>query len=206
MSPLSLFNCESNSINRRILDCINHITQLLWEQFIQYCTFSYDNKTSDRCIAMYGACLTDSTCVHSSMWTGRNDPMCASGPLKHKKPLCIISWGGGMERQRGGVWSWGRGQWPYSQPTRWPHSQCIGILCLPPLFFITFTILPSLSTALLAFFLSANTINQLSRGWGSCSLTLSYAQHILSCQLSVAFYASLSYVTHGAKEPLCFTN
>lgn len=150
----SLFNCENNRINRRILDCINHITQLLWEQFI---------PETDRCIAMYGACLTDSTCVHSSRRTGRNDPMCASGPLKHKKPLCIISWGGGMERQRGGVWSWGRGQWPYSQPTRWPHSQRIGILCLPPLFFITFTILPSLSTALLAFFLSANTINQLSR-------------------------------------------
>lgn len=44
------------------------------------------------------------------------------------------------------------------------------------------------------------------QGRGSCSLTLSYTQRILSCQLSVGFYASLSYVTHGAKEPLCFTN
>lgn len=73
---------------------------------------------------MCWVCFTDSTCVHTSMWTGRNDPMSASGSLKHKKPLCIISWGGGRERRGGGgVFSWGRGQWPSSQPFRWPNSQ-----------------------------------------------------------------------------------
>lgn len=88
--------------------------------------------------------FTDSTCVHPCMWTARTDPVCASGPLKHKKLLCIISWGGGRERQSGGVWSRGRGRWPSPQPSRWPHSQHTGILCLPPLFLDASTILPFL--------------------------------------------------------------
>lgn len=74
------------------------------KQYIQRCACSKHNKPSDKCnkskcIAVDQACFTDSTCVHTSMWTGRIDPVCASGPLKHKKPLCIIRWGGGLERE-----------------------------------------------------------------------------------------------------------
>lgn len=32
----------------------------------------------------------ESSLFYTSTQTGRNDPVDASGPLKHKKPLCII--------------------------------------------------------------------------------------------------------------------
>lgn len=50
------------------------------------------NTECKKLTAILWAFLTDSTCVHAAMWTGRNDPVCESGPLEHKKPLCIICW------------------------------------------------------------------------------------------------------------------
>lgn len=156
-------------------------------------------------------CATDSTCLHNSMWNGRNDPvclcvckcMCVCGSLKDKKPLCIISWGGGRERQKGWVLSWGRGQWPSSESFRWPNSQHIGILCRPPLCSLSCSPPCLCSTVLLASFPFSDYSTE--QGWHSCLLTLSQSQHILYCQLCVGSFMPVLPTSYTVLKRLFFS-
>lgn len=91
VSPLSQFNCRSNR-DGRFLGCTNRITQSQQlKQHIQHRASSSTNKQVVNAIsqnAVHQACFTDNTCALLCEPGGLTQ--CASGPLKHKQPLCVM--------------------------------------------------------------------------------------------------------------------